>query len=327
MERRSCLGSSTPLGSWLQATALDCSPADTHAVMFSSTTDPYQVIRNPDMAKTRELTNANLAMVARALELIRDQSNLNVRILTRSPLARVHFDLFRSFGPRLLFGMSIPTLRNNLADIYEPKAPAPTQRLETLQKAKEQGLHVYVAMAGLIPPLVAIVVSYGVLRIRSQTVTHLWLESGLVVIAFIGTLIPMLRWGSRSLIRYHNDRLGYLGERFVGDCLEPLKRNGWYIFHDVPGLAGERKFNLDHVAVGPGGVWAIETKTRRKGRARRGFDPHKVFFDGTNLVWPWGEDPYGPEQAKFNSEWLQAWLLKRTGIRLGVCPVLALPGW
>ena len=119
--------------------------------MFSSTTDPYQVIRNPDMAKTRELTKANLAMVSRALELIRDRSSLNVRILTRSPLARVHFDLFRSFGHRLLFGMSIPTLRNDLADIYEPKAPAPTQRLETLQKAKEQGLHVYVAMAPTYP--------------------------------------------------------------------------------------------------------------------------------------------------------------------------------
>jgi len=129
----------------------DSASGSTQAVMFSSTTDPYQVIRNPDMTKTRELTKANLAMVAKALELIRDRSKLNVRILTRSPLARIHFDLFRSFGPRLLFGMSIPTLRNDLADIYEPKAPAPTQRLETLQKAKEQGLHVYVAMAPTYP--------------------------------------------------------------------------------------------------------------------------------------------------------------------------------
>jgi DNA repair photolyase len=129
----------------------DSATGSTHAVMFSSTTDPYQVIPNPDPVKARELTNANLVMVERALELIRDQSTLNVRILTRSPLAKVHFDLFRTFGPRLLFGMSIPTLRNDLADIYEPKAPAPTRRLETLQKAKEAGLHVYVAMAPTYP--------------------------------------------------------------------------------------------------------------------------------------------------------------------------------
>ena len=109
----------------------------------------------------------------------------------------------------------------------------------------------------------------------------------------LGVLIPALRWALSALMRYGDESLGYLGERFVGDCLEPLKRQGWYVLHDMPGEAGERKFNIDHVAVGPGGVWAIETKTRRKGRARPGFEPHKVFFDGKQLIWPWGEDAYG----------------------------------
>ncbi len=54
----------------------------------------------------------------------RDKSTLNVRILPRSPLARADFDLFKSFGRRLLSGMSLPTLRNDLARVYEPKAPA-----------------------------------------------------------------------------------------------------------------------------------------------------------------------------------------------------------
>lgn len=39
-------------------------------------------------------------LVRRSLELIRDRSTLNVRILTRSPLARADFDLFKSFGAR-----------------------------------------------------------------------------------------------------------------------------------------------------------------------------------------------------------------------------------
>jgi DNA repair photolyase len=82
---------------------------------------------------------------------IRDQSTLNVRILTRSPLARADFYLFKSFGKRLLFGMSLPTLRNDLAKVYEPKAPAPSQRLAALRAAKEAGLHVYVAMAPTYP--------------------------------------------------------------------------------------------------------------------------------------------------------------------------------
>src|SRR4030095_2986831 len=90
-------------------------------------------------------------LVRRSLELIRDHSTLNVRILTRSPLARADFDLFKSFGPRLLFGMSLPTLRNDLSKVYEPKAPAPSQRLATLHTAKEAGLHVYVAVAPTYP--------------------------------------------------------------------------------------------------------------------------------------------------------------------------------
>ena len=71
--------------------------------------------------------------------------------LCRSPLARADFDLFKSFGPRLLFGMSLPTLRNDLAKVYEPKAPAPSQRLAALRAAREAGLHVYVAVAPTYP--------------------------------------------------------------------------------------------------------------------------------------------------------------------------------
>jgi DNA repair photolyase len=47
--------------------------------------------------------------------------------------------------------MSIPTLNNALAKAYEPNAPAPTQRLATLQAAKKAGLHVYAAIAPTYP--------------------------------------------------------------------------------------------------------------------------------------------------------------------------------
>jgi DNA repair photolyase len=121
------------------------------AVIYCSTTDPYQVIHHPDSARRRELSNHARYLVRRSLELIRDQSSLNVRILTRSPLARADFELFSSFGKRLVFGMSLPTLRNDLAKVYEPKAPAPSQRLATLRAARNAGLHVYVAIAPTYP--------------------------------------------------------------------------------------------------------------------------------------------------------------------------------
>ena len=121
------------------------------AVIYCSTTDPYQVIHHPVPTRQRELSDAVRHLVRRSLELIRDHSTLNVRILTRSPLARQDFDIFRSFGDRLLFGMSIPTLRNDLARIYEPRAPSPAQRIATLRAAKKVGLHVFSAMAPTYP--------------------------------------------------------------------------------------------------------------------------------------------------------------------------------
>ena len=57
----------------------------------------------------------------------------------------------KAFGKRLLFGMSLPTLNNQLARIYEPKAPAPSQRLETLRAAQAAGIPVYVAVAPAYP--------------------------------------------------------------------------------------------------------------------------------------------------------------------------------
>lgn len=121
------------------------------AVIYCSTTDPYQVFRHPDPEKRKELDAAARNLVRRSLEIIRDHSTLNVRILTRSPLARQDFDLFKTFGHRLLFGMSLPTLRNDLAKVYEPKAPAPSVRLATLRAARDAGLNVYVAMAPTYP--------------------------------------------------------------------------------------------------------------------------------------------------------------------------------
>jgi DNA repair photolyase len=129
----------------------ELNPDGNRAVMLCTTTDPYQVFRHPDPKRSKELTDQLLEMVERALVLIRDHSTLNVRILTRSPLARLHFELYRSFGSRLVFGMSLPTLRNDLSRIYEPHAPAPSARLAALRQAREMGINVYVAVAPTYP--------------------------------------------------------------------------------------------------------------------------------------------------------------------------------
>lgn len=120
----------------------DLNPDGNRAVMLCTTTDPYQVIRSDRPERQRELQNhLQDNLVARALRIILEESSLNVRILTRSPLARRDFDLMAQFGNRLLFGMSLPTLAASWQR-YEPKASAPSQRLATLQAAKTAGLNV-----------------------------------------------------------------------------------------------------------------------------------------------------------------------------------------
>ena len=122
------------------------------AILFSSTTDPFQTIAQPgNSPEAKKLHDALEANVVRALELILENSSLPVRILTRSPLAVKHFALMKRFGDRLLFGMSLPSLNHRWTDIYEPGAPHPRKRLETLQKAKAAGLNVYVAVAPTYP--------------------------------------------------------------------------------------------------------------------------------------------------------------------------------
>jgi hypothetical protein len=120
-----------------------------------------------------------------------------------------------------------------------------------------------------------------------------------------------------------NYRLGFEGERFVGEELGRLIAHKFEVYHDVP-FDG---FNLDHVLVGPRGVFVVETKTRRKPVNGSGDKKYHVSFDGKFLKWPWGADNYGIEQAKNNAKTLSKWLNSATGENVWATPILALPGW
>jgi hypothetical protein len=183
------------------------------------------------------------------------------------------------------------------------------------------------AGAALGPIVVTLPVVALIDALRPQTWTSLGI--GLVIAAaiFIVTLVFSLRWVMGGLKRYRDDRLGYLGEREVAEHLMPLVARGYRIFHDVPAGGKKSDFNLDHVAVGPSGVAVIETKTRRKGRARPGMKDHVVTYDGKQLTWPWGQDRHGLDQAVNEAEWLRQFIHQRTGIATAVKPILALPGW
>lgn len=120
-----------------------------------------------------------------------------------------------------------------------------------------------------------------------------------------------------------NHRLGFSGERVVGEALNQLLVDGFHVFHDLP-FDG---FNIDHVIVGPSGVYAVETKTRRKPADLKGPGKARVIFDGQSLEYPKGRDTHGLEQALRNAETLSKWLTKATGESTPVSPMLVLPGW
>jgi len=123
------------------------------AVMFCSTTDPYQLIHHANPGEQRRLQRLARSSRRWMLEAIRDHSSLNVRILTRSPLAQEDFDIFQSFGDRLLLGTSLPTLDPRISRIYEPKVAAPRHRLKLLTDAHAAGIHTYVAVAPVYPEI------------------------------------------------------------------------------------------------------------------------------------------------------------------------------
>ena len=132
----------------------------------------------------------------------------------------------------------------------------------------------------------------------------------------------------KSFRKVANMELGMWGERTVADMLKPLEHKGWRIFHDVPASKNGRTFNLDHVAVGPGGIAVVETKTRRKGKCLPGREDHEVHYDGKKLEWPWGSSTSEIQQTLNNCKWIKEFLLERLGTNdLPVRGFLAIPGW
>lgn len=115
-------------------------------------------------------------------------------------------------------------------------------------------------------------------------------------------------------------RLGIEGEKVVGQFLERLRLQGYDVFHDIlaPG------FNIDHVLIGPAGVFTVETKTWSKpprGDARISFDGEQLLADGLAP----DRDPI--VQAHAQAAWLRNILTQSTGRRFDVMPLLLFPGW
>ncbi|MGD0016317.1 MAG: nuclease-related domain-containing protein [Verrucomicrobiia bacterium] len=115
-------------------------------------------------------------------------------------------------------------------------------------------------------------------------------------------------------------KLGRQGERVVGQHLEELRANGYRVLHDIVADS----FNIDHVLIGPAGIFSIETKTISKPS-----DPNaKIAYDGEMVTIAGFIPDRNPViQAKAEADWLRKLIKKSTGRDVHVRPVVLYPGW
>lgn len=142
-------------------------------------------------------------------------------------------------------------------------------------------------------------------------------------LALIGTMlfftIQVVRtWRKRQLLR-----LGLECELAVGQQLNQLMLLGCRVYHDFPAEG----FNIDHIVIGPAGVYAVETKGRAKPDKDGGAEEARVVYDGKGLQFPGWSETKPIAQAKRQAQWLANWLKSAVGESVPVFPALALPGW
>lgn len=110
------------------------------------------------------------------------------------------------------------------------------------------------------------------------------------------------------------------GERVVGQFLEGLRENGYRVIHDIVG----DNFNIDHLLIGPKGVFTIETKTISKpvrGKPEIVYDGAQILVNGFKP----DRDPI--VQAKAQAHWVKVLVKELTGKTITIQPAVVYPGW
>ncbi|MET9877255.1 nuclease-related domain-containing protein [Actinacidiphila glaucinigra] len=108
-------------------------------------------------------------------------------------------------------------------------------------------------------------------------------------------------------------RAGLAGERAVGAELGRLASSGWRVLHSVP---LPRDVDIDHLLIGPGGVFTINTKHHRQKR---------VWVGDTAVTINRGAPQAYVRKSRVEAK-RSAAILERAGVRVEVEPVLVFVG-
>jgi hypothetical protein len=202
------------------------------------------------------------------------------------------------------------------------QAVAPFKELQRRPAGESNRLRIEELNEKMDPWLVTVVITPLLLAVWLTLTKASWVvvilfflcSAGSCAIAY-GRLRPLIR--ARDCYQ-----LGFQGERYVAEELNQLIAEGFRVFHDVP----FENYNMDHVLVGPTGVFVVETKTKRK-PLRAGEKQYKVRFDGEKLYFPKGYDTDALRQVARNQKTLSQWLSSATGDRVRVEGIVTIPGW
>jgi hypothetical protein len=139
------------------------------------------------------------------------------------------------------------------------------------------------------------------------------------VIAVIASGVAIYSW--RRMDRKAKClRLGIEGEIAIAQELERLRSDNFKVFHDIPGDG----FNIDHLLIGPPGLFVIETKTHSKKKKGE----NEITFDGSKIVIN-GHAPDRDPIAQVNaaSRWIGELLERTANCKPPIRPVVLYPGW
>ena len=114
----------------------------------------------------------------------------------------------------------------------------------------------------------------------SKSLSIRYLAFATIVGVFIATYLWIRRHNSFIEDKLRESRAwrrGYEGERVVGELLEDGLSDKYHVFNDVkfPG----RKANIDHIVVGPSGIFVLDTKNWR-GTVGWAEDGETLFWNG-----------------------------------------------
>tara|TARA_R110002049_G_scaffold59068_1_gene159918 strand:- start:16 stop:855 length:840 start_codon:yes stop_codon:yes gene_type:complete len=228
--------------------------------------------------------------------------------------------------PALIAAIAVPVINRNHRHFVNPltksmrRPPGAQLGRQLGGEQMELGLGLLEIGMSSLAPIAVLFVYQDQLQ---ETVPQIFL--GLVIVGWVIWLIFAIRRFIKRIHRIKQLRLGYECELAVGQELDLLMLKGFRVFHDVPA----ENFNIDHIVIGPTGVFAVETKGRSKITSGNGDGKaqFRVAYKAGVLHFPNGADRDAVPQAKRQAKWVSQWLSQATGQRLQAQPVVILPGW